>query len=108
MPFKDILEVQQRLLRDPTPLSELELRDVQRWSSSLPDSVRTALETQLALMQLAALKQQETLIERQIESFDKFDRSTERANKLMIRFTAAVTAMTVLLLFIALFGSPWV
>ena len=48
------------------------------------------------------------LIERQIQSFAEFDRSTARANKLMIWFTVAVTAMTLIMLFIALFGSPWV
>jgi hypothetical protein len=54
-------------------------------------------------MQLAVLQRHEQLVNRQLESFDKFDKATTRANRWMIAFTAAVTFMTLVMLLIALY-----
>jgi hypothetical protein len=81
-------------LTDEAPLTDAELRDLVPLARALPTSIRDNLQTELVLRQLLALKRQEELATRQLESFAKFDESTARANCWMIGFTAAVTFMT--------------
>jgi hypothetical protein len=107
VPFRSQAEADQRLISDRTPLTEDEIRDLLPWARTLSASAQTILATELSLLQITALKGQEQLAERQLQSFDKFDKSTARANFWMILFTAAVTLLTLVMLLIALFGSPW-
>jgi hypothetical protein len=102
MPFADSHSVDIRLLGDETPLTEQEIRDLLPWSRVLSQGAVVRLKVELSLMQLVALKRQEQLVTRQLASFDAFDKSTAKANKWMLRFTAAVTVMTLVLVAVAL------
>ncbi len=101
MPFRTAGEAQHRVAQEP-PLTEQELEDLIPFARALASSTRDGLATELALRQIAALRKQEKLIEQQISSFDKFDKATAKANLWMIGFTAAVTAMTLLLVVLAI------
>jgi hypothetical protein len=107
VPIRSQAEANQRLISDRTPLTDDDIRELLPWASTLSASAQTVLAIQLSLLQIIALKRQEQLVERQLQSFDKFDESTARANFWMIFFTVAVTFMTLVMLLIALFGSPW-
>jgi hypothetical protein len=103
MPFRDSHSADVRLVGDETPLTEEEIRDLLPWVRVLSIGAKERLQTELSLMQLAALKRQETLANRQLESFRKFDASTATANRWMIGFTAAVTFMTLVMLIVAVY-----
>jgi hypothetical protein len=90
-------------LGDTKPLTEEDLRDLLPFARVLSNSARENLQAELSLLQLAALKRQEQLVTRQIESFAAFDKSTAKANLWMLCFTAAVTGMTLVQLWIALY-----
>ncbi len=100
MPFTDLSEVETRI-RETTPITEEDIRDLMPWARALSTGAINRLNAEVALLQLAALKRQEQLVTRQIESFDAFDISTASANSWMLRFTAAVTFMTLVLVAIA-------
>lgn len=100
MPFPDQTSAIKRL-EYGTPLTDEELRDLLPWARVLPLSTRDNLQAEVSLRQLLALRRQEQLATRQLESFAKFDESTARANCWMIGFTAAVTTMTLVMLVIA-------
>ena len=106
-PFSDNSEAEKRILHDSTPLTAEEVLELRPFVRSCSRSAREILETDLALIQIAALLRQEGLAHRQLESFSKFDKATAKANGWMIGFTAVVTVMTLIMLLLALFGSPW-
>jgi len=105
MPFNGAQAASNRLLSDPQPLTEEEIRDLLPYANTLPNAAKVRLEAELPLIQLAALVRQEKLAHRQLDSFDKFDQSTAKANRWMIWFTAAVTVMTLLMLVIAIYDA---
>jgi|SRR5579872_5270076 len=102
MPFRDIREAESRL-STPAPLTDEEVRDLLPWARNLSTSTRERLQAELSVIHLAALQRQEKLVTRQLESFDRFDQATTKANRLMIGFTAAVTFMTLVMLLLALY-----
>jgi len=103
MPFPDSRSADVRLVGDATPLTEAEIRDLLPWVRVLSNAARERLQAELSLIQLAALKRQEQLTARQLQSFSAFDVSTANANRWMIRFTAAVALMTLVMMVIGLY-----
>jgi hypothetical protein len=103
MPFPDSRSADIRLVGDATPLTEEEIRDLLPWVRVLSNAARERLQAELSLIQLAAMRRQEQLTARQFQSFAEFDRSTSRANRWMIGFTAAVTIMTLVILVATLY-----
>ena len=102
-PIADYQAAITRILKDTTPLTEDVLHDLQPWVRLLPSQARESLQAELSLMQLVALRQQERLANRQLESFAKFDKATAKANSWMIGFTFAVTVMTLVILMATLY-----
>jgi len=102
MPFESQRAAIERL-ENRTPLTDDDLRDLLPWVRVLRVDVRENLQAELMLMQMLALRRQEQLATRQLESFDNFDKSTANANRWMLRYTAAVTFMTLVMLGIALY-----
>ena len=90
-------------LTDEAPLTDVELRDLGPLARALPTSIRDNLQTELVLRQLLALKRQEELATRQLQSFADFDKLTAKANRWMIGFTGAVTVMTLVILMATLY-----
>ena len=103
MAFQDQRSADLRLIDNRTPLTEEEIRDLMPWARVLSSSAKENLRTELSLLQLAALKRQEELATRQLESFAEFDKSTASANRWMLRFTVAVTIMTLVMMVIGLY-----
>jgi hypothetical protein len=103
MPFPDSRSADIRLVGDATPLTEEEIRDLLPWVRVLSNAARERLQAELSLIQLAALKRQEQLTARQLQSFADFDKSTTKVNRWMIGFTAAVTVMTLVILIATLY-----
>jgi hypothetical protein len=101
MPFPDSKSADLRLLHVETPLTPEDIRDLLPWMRTMSNVSRDRLQTELSLLQLDALIRQQQLAARQIDSFDAFDKSTAKANKWMLVFTAAVTFMTLVLVAIA-------
>jgi hypothetical protein len=101
MPLQGPKEANVRLLQNKALLTEEEIQSLLVYVYFIEHAAKERLHTEVALQQLLALKRQEQLATRQIESFDAFDASTANANKWMLRFTAAVTFMTLVLVLIA-------
>ena len=104
MPFTEA-QANARLETDETALTEEEIRDSVPWMSGLTRQARARLEAELSLIPLAALKRQEHLANKLLVSFDQFDKATASANRWMLRFTAAVTVLTLLLFLIEVLHS---